>query len=125
MVTATMLTEAARPLADRDYHTLRSTAGTAPVTQRSGKRYRLVTMRRACNRRLREAVYHWGRSSLRWDAPTKEYYTELRQRGHTHGRAIRAVVDRWFRILIAMLKHRTLYDADRFSPSATSATTAA
>jgi transposase len=117
MVTATMLTEAARPLADRDYHTLRATAGTAPVTERSGKRYRLVKMRRACNQRLREAAYHWGRSSLRWDAATKAYYTALRQRGHTHGRAIRSVVDRWFRILIAMLKHRTLYDADRFSSS--------
>ena len=115
MVTATMLTEAARPLADRDYHTLRATAGTAPVTERSGKRYRLVKMRRACNRRLREAVYHWGRCSLRWDAPTKAYYTELRRRGHTHGRAIRAVLDRWFRILIAMLKHHTLYDPVRFS----------
>ncbi len=117
MVTATMLTEAARPLADRDYHTLRAIAGTAPVTERSGKRYRLVKMRRACNRRLCEAVYHWGRSSLRWDAPTKAYYTELRRRGHTHGRAIRTVVDRWFRILVAMLKHQTLYDSDRFSAS--------
>jgi transposase len=117
MVTATMLTEAARPLADRDYHTLRATAGTAPVTERSGKRYRLVKMRRACNRRLREAVYHWGRSSLRWDAPTKAYYTDLRRRGQTHGRAIRAVLDRWFRILIAMLKHRTLYDRQRFCSS--------
>jgi transposase len=115
MVTATMLTEAARPLAERDYHTLRATAGTAPVTERSGKRYRLVKMRRACNRRLREAVYHWGRSSLRWDPPSKAYYTELRRRGQTHGRAIRAVLDRWFRILVAMLKHRTLYDSQRFA----------
>jgi transposase len=123
MVTATMLTEAARPLADRDYHTLRATAGTAPVTERSGKRYRLVKMRRACNQRLRQAVSHWGRSSIRWDAPTRLYYTELRRRGHTHGRAIRAVLDRWFRILIAMLKHRTLYDVDRFpSPVAVPAT---
>jgi transposase len=118
MVTATMLTEATRPLADRDYHTLRATAGTAPVTERSGKRYRLVKMRRACNQRLRAALYHWGRSSVRWDRPTRTYYTQLRQRGHTHGRAIRAVLDRWFRILIAMLKHRTLYDADRFPSSA-------
>lgn len=117
MVTATMLTEAARPLADRDYHTLRATAGTAPVTERSGKRYRLVKMRRACNRRLREAVYHWGLSSIRWDAPSKRYYLALRHRGHTHGRAIRSVLDRWFRILMALLNNRTLYDADRFSPS--------
>jgi len=117
MVTATMLTEAARPLADRDYHTLRATAGTAPVTVRSGKRYRLVKMRRACNQRLRTALYHWGRSSVRWDPATRTYYTQLRQRGHTHGRAIRSVLDRWFRILIAMLKHGTLYNPERFASS--------
>jgi transposase len=114
LVTATMLTEAARPLAERDYDTLRACAGTAPVTERSGKRYRLVKMRRACNQRLRTAVYHWGRASVRWDRPTRVYYDQLRHRGHTHGRAIRAVVDRWFRILMAMLKHRTLYDPERF-----------
>ena len=38
MVTATMLTEAAGPLAARDYPTLRAHAGAAPVTKRSGKR---------------------------------------------------------------------------------------
>jgi transposase len=117
LVTATMRTEAAQPLADRDYLTLRACAGTAPVTERSGKRSRLVKMRRACNQRLREAVYHWGRSSVRWDPATRAYDTRLRQRGHTHGRAIRAVLDRWFRILIAMLKHRTLYDPERVSSS--------
>jgi transposase len=116
MVTATMLTEAARPLADRDYHTLRTLTGIAPVTERSGKRYQLVKMRRACNWRLREAVYHWGRSSVQWDAPTKTLYRELRRRGQTHGRAIRTIIDRWFRILIAMLKHQTLYDPARFCP---------
>jgi transposase len=38
MVTATMLAEAAAPLAARDYGTLRAYAGAAPVTKRSGKR---------------------------------------------------------------------------------------
>src|SRR5205814_9781342 len=34
-VAATMLAEASRPLADRDYRTLRLYAGTAPVTESS------------------------------------------------------------------------------------------
>ena len=125
MVTATMLAEAARPLAERDYHTLRGCAGIAPVTEKSGKRYCLVKMRRACNQRLREAAYHWGRTSLRTDPTSRAYYGRLRQRGHTHGRALRSVVDRWFRILIAMLTHRTLYDPTRFaSPDLAVAATA-
>ncbi len=43
-----MLTEAAGPVAERDYPTLRAHTGTAPVTQRSGKRAFLVRMRYAC-----------------------------------------------------------------------------
>jgi hypothetical protein len=123
MVTATMLAEASRPLADRDYATLRADAGVAPVTMRSGKRRRpLVVMRRACNARLREAAYHWGRTSIQWDAAARAYYDRLRQRGHEHGRALRSVVDRWLRILVAMLRHRRLYDATRFEdPIAVSA----
>jgi transposase len=113
-VAVTMLAEAAGPLAQRDYDRLRAHLGTAPVTTASGKR-RMVSMRRACNRRLRWAAYHWGRASVQHDAPSAAYYRDLRARGHRHGRALRSVVDRWLRILIAMLRQNTLYDANRFS----------
>lgn len=113
MTTVAVLTEATQPLATRDYDALRTHIGSAPITKASGKR-RLVQMRRACNTRLREAAYHWGRVSIQQDAPTAAYYTQLRARGQTHGRALRSVVDRWLRILVAMLRHRTLYDPTRF-----------
>jgi len=115
MVTATMLTEAAGPMADRDYLTLRTYAGAAPVTKRSGKRAFFVHMRYACKRRLRQALYHWSRTSIQRDAVARAYYDGLRARGHSHARALRSVADRWLRILIAMLKTRTLYDASRFA----------
>ena len=117
MVTATMLTEAAGPLADRDYLTLRSYAGAAPVTKRSGKRAFFVHMRYACKRRLRQALYHWSRTSIQCDAAARAYYDALRGRGHSHARALRSVADRWLRILVAMLKTRTLYDPSRFAPA--------
>jgi transposase len=113
-VAVTMLAEAAGPLAQRDYDRLRAHVGTAPVTTASGKR-RLVSMRRACNRRLRWAAYHWGRASVQHDAPSAAYYQALRARGHGHGRALRSVVDRWLRILMAMLRQNTLYDVSRFA----------
>jgi transposase len=116
-VAVTMLAEAAVPLAHRDYDRLRAHMGTAPVTTASGKR-RLVSMRRACNRRLRWAAYHWGRASVQHDASSAAYYRQLRARGHRHGRALRSVVDRWLRILIAMLRQNTLYDASRFTLAA-------
>ena len=113
-VAVTMLAEAAAPLAQRDYDRLRAHLGTAPVTTASGKR-RLVSMRHACNRRLRWAAYHWGRASVQHDAASAAYYRALRAKGHRHGRALRSVVDRWLRILIAMLRQNTLYDASRFT----------
>ena len=113
-VTATMLTEAAGPLAARDYALLRAHAGTAPVTKRSSKRTCHVQMRYACKRRLRQALYHWARTSLQYDAAARAYYDALRTRGHHHARALRSVADRWLRILIAMLNTGTLYDASRF-----------
>jgi transposase len=115
MVTATMLTEATGPLADRDYLTLRSYAGAAPITKRSGKRAFFVHMRYACKRRLRQALYHWSRTSIQRDAAARAYYDGLRRRGHGHARALRSVADRWLRILVAMLKTGTLYDPSRFA----------
>lgn len=113
MVTATMLTEAAGPLADRDYLTLRTFTGTAPVTKRSGKRVFIVRMRYACKGRLRQALYHWARTSIQHDDAARAYYDALRARGHGYARALRSVADRWLRILVAMLTTRTLYDPAR------------
>lgn len=113
-VAARMLAEASQPLVDRAYHVLRTWMGVAPVTRQSGRRRRAtVTMRYACNRHLREAAYHWGRTAVQHDPATRAYYHSLRQRGHSHGRALRSVVDRCLRILFALLTHRQLFDATR------------
>jgi transposase len=116
IVGATVLAEASWALADRDYSALRAHAGIAPVTQASGKRTTVI-MRRACNERLRDALYHWSRVATQNDAPCRSYYDKLRARGHTHGRALRSVADHLLRILVAMLKSRELYNAKRGSLS--------
>lgn len=109
VVAATMLAEASQALADRDYHALRCYAGVAPITRQSGRR-KLVLMRRSCNQRLRNAVYHWSRVSVQCDDHCRLHYTELRAKGHSHGRALRAVADRLLAVLIAMLKTGAPYD---------------
>jgi transposase len=108
LVAATMLAEASRPLAARDYQTLRAQAGVAPVTRQSGK-LRQVLMRRSCNTRLRHAVFHWARNSIRLDARAADQYRRLRER-HGHARALRGVADRLLRVLVAMLTSRTVYE---------------
>jgi transposase len=108
-VLATLLAEAAPILQHRNGDALRALAGLAPVTRQSGTR-RTVGMRYACNRRLRDACYHWARTSTLFDPAAKAYYTTLRSRGHSHGRALRSVADRGLRILLAMLRSGTCFD---------------
>lgn len=117
IVLATLLTEAAQALQERDYHALRALAGVAPVTRQSGKQ-RFVIRRLACNRRLQTAVHHWSRVAIQHDAAARRRYDALRQRGHGHARALRGVADRLLSALCSTLKHRTLYDVDHRSPQA-------
>jgi transposase len=109
IVVTTLLSEAVEPLQRRDYHALRPLCGTAPVTKRSGKSL-VVVMRRACNFRLRNAIYNWARVATQHDEASKLRYAALRKRGATHGRAIRQVGDRLLKVACAMLKARTLFD---------------
>jgi transposase len=112
LIAATMLAEASQALAERDYHALRTYAGTAPVTRQSGKKCS-VTMRQACNGRLRHAVYHWARVSSQFDPRSREQYQRLRQAGHSHGRALRGVADRLLAVLIAILSSGLPFDPER------------
>jgi transposase len=112
VVAATMLAEAAWPLGERDYLALRAHAGVAPITRASGRKRR-VDMRRACNLRLRNAVYHWARVATQHDPWAKNRYAALRARGHTHGRALRGLGDRLLNVACAMLRDGTLYDPAR------------
>lgn len=115
IVAATIIAEAGAALTERNYDALRAHAGIAPITKQSGK-HRTVLMRYACNGRLRHALYHCARVAVMGDLPSKTYYTAQRQRGHTHGRALRAVADRLLRILVAMLTTRTLFDCTKARP---------
>jgi len=113
IVHATLLAEASQPLGARAYHTLRALCGAGPVTRRTGKRRPTVMMRRACNPRLRDAVYHWSRVSVQHDPASRKHYASLRAKGHSHGRSLRGVGDRLLNVLCAMLRNRTLYDSSK------------
>lgn len=116
VVTATFLAEAWAHVKAHDYAGLRGVTGVAPVRRQTGKNKRgTISMRYACNHRLRNACYHWARVSTCVDDAARRYYAELRARGHSHGRALRSVADRWLRILVAMLTSRTLYDPTHFA----------
>ncbi len=109
IVLATLLAEAFDALQRRDYAALRSLTGVAPVTKRSGKSC-IVVRRQACHDRLANAMYHWARVAVQHDARSREKYTALRSRGHSHGRALRSVADRLLNVACAMLKTGTTFN---------------
>ena len=114
---ATLLTEAAGPLARRDYAALRTLSGVAPVTKRSGKS-RIVTMRYAAQVRLRNAVFHWARIAVQIDRTGRGRYEALRARGHSYGRALRGVADRLLGVACVLLQRQVLFDPDHGTPAA-------
>lgn len=104
---AVLVSEANEPLAARDYQRLRSVAGVAPVTKATGLRKGAraqISMRRACNLRLRNALFHWARAAIPLSPLVRDHYSSLRGRGHSHGRALRSVADRLLRIATGVLK---------------------
>jgi hypothetical protein len=111
-MTAWLFAEAARPLAERDSQGLRTHGGVAPVTKHSGNRRRVV-MRHGCNPRVRHALYHMARVVMQHDVHFSSVYAALRAKGQRHGQALRNIGDRLLRILMAMLRHGTAYDASR------------
>jgi len=114
---ATLLTEAAGPLARRDYAALRTLSGVAPVTKRSGKTC-IVVMRYAAQVRLRQAVFHWARVAVLNDPKSRSRYDALRARGHSYGRALRGVADRLLGVACVLLQRQTLFDPDHGTPAA-------
>ncbi|HSU32763.1 MAG TPA: IS110 family transposase [Bryobacteraceae bacterium] len=110
-VSTTLLAEAGGVLADADGRAFRCYAGIAPITKQSGKSRRVV-MRHGCNQRMREACYHWARTSVQRDANSRSHYDRLRQAGHNHGRALRGVCDRLITILMAVLRTGKPYNPE-------------
>src|SRR5438552_2454316 len=111
IILAVLLAEVWQPLRRRDYHALRSLSGVAPVTRRSGKTS-VVVRRYACNKRLANALYHWARLATQRDALSRRRYAALRQRGHSHGRALRTIADPLLSVACTLLEQQTLFDPE-------------
>jgi transposase len=97
-----------------DARSLQTLAGTCPVTKRSGKQKRgWVGMRHACKKDLQGAMYTVARCSVRSSAWARAYYDQQRARGAGHNAALRALSNKWLKILAALLRDRSTYDEER------------
>lgn len=106
-VAATLVAECGS-LLHGDHALLRAIAGVAPVTTRSGRLTR-VTMRKACNSRIRDALHHAAFTASIRDEQFKADRARHLANGHSPARALRSIADKMLAILVAMLKARTFY----------------
>ena len=92
---------------------LQCEAGTSPVTKASGNG-RIVTVRRACRKSFRDAVHQFAFCSTNQSAWAKHFYQQQRARGNTNASALRALGDKWLKIIYRLWKDRVPYDENIF-----------
>lgn len=86
-------------------------AGTAPVTERSGRKC-WVHFRQGCNKHLRHAVHLWTSLWITERNWGQVYYHRHRELGCSHADALRRLGNRLLKILWKMWQARTAYDAE-------------
>jgi transposase len=84
-------------------------SGTAPATKGSGKR-RQVFQRRACRKSFRHTMQMMSFASLTKSQWARNYYDSQRSRGKSHSQALRALANKWQKIIFALWQRRTVYD---------------
>ncbi|MCX6072652.1 MAG: IS110 family transposase [Chloroflexi bacterium] len=92
-----------------DAQAIQCFAGSAPVTEESGKKRR-VHFRRGCNKHLRTATHLWANLSRETCAWAQAYYQHKKDQGMSHACALRCLAQRWLKILWKMWQTRTTYD---------------
>ena len=87
-------------------------AGQSPVAVESGKR-KIAVFRRACDKRLKNAVCTLADSTRHWHPWAHQIYTHARAHGHNHQRAIRTLGAAWLRVLWRCWHDHTPYNPAR------------
>lgn len=100
-------------------------AGTAPVTERSGKSYH-VHFRRTCDKDWRYICQEWAAALVGDDASpiALAYYHQVHTHGHSQSHALRCVANRWLAVVWKLWQTGAPYDpayhlkqrADRCQP---------
>jgi transposase len=89
---------------------LAADAGMAPVARESGKR-KTAFFRRACDKRLREAVSCLANSTRHHHPWARSVYLAARERGLDHPHAIRILGRAWLRVLWRCWQNEVPYDS--------------
>lgn len=88
---------------------LAADAGMSPVAIESGKR-KAAAFRRACDKRLRDAVATLANTTRHHNPWAKDVYRRARERGLDHPHAIRVLGRAWLRVIWRMWQDGAPYD---------------
>ena len=111
IATTALVAVTSEALNNRDLQRLRAVSGVAPVTKQSGRSH-IVMRRRACHHDVQQAMFHAAAKAAAVDTRFKALYAAARARGHSRPRALRTVADAMLRVLVAMLRDKSLYAAN-------------
>lgn len=92
--------------------------GTAPKNYQSGL-YHKVIMRKACNKTARSILYQYAFTSMQHSKWARYYYDEQRAKGKTNSVAIRALSNKWVKIIYKLWSDDIFYNEEiKLSPAA-------
>ncbi|MCD4780634.1 MAG: IS110 family transposase [Candidatus Omnitrophica bacterium] len=91
------------------FNDIQCLAGTAPVTSKSGQSCHIF-FRSACNKIFRNIVDQMAFSSLRRSIWAKNYYDQQRKKGKNHHAALRALANKWLKIIHRLWITHSTYD---------------
>lgn len=86
--------------------------GTAPKNYQSGN-YHKVLMRKACNKHARAVLFKYAFESLNRSTWARTYYDEQRNKGKTHSVAIRALSNKWVKVIFKLWKDDIFYEEEK------------
>ena len=96
----------------QNYNSAQCYFGTSPRNYQSGKVHRVI-MRRACNKQARNVLFQLAFASLLHSKWAREYYEDQKLKGKKHSVAVRALSNKWVKILYYIWIREELYCEDK------------
>ncbi|MBN1501741.1 MAG: IS110 family transposase [Spirochaetes bacterium] len=83
--------------------------GTAPKNYQSGQ-FHKVLMRKSCDKNAKSLLYKFAFSTLRYSDWSRKYYDKQRSKGKLHSVSIRALSNKWVKIIFKIWKDEIFYE---------------
>jgi len=97
----------------KDFKSVQRLSGTAPITKKSGN-YQHVQRRHACQTSFQDTLFQFAFVTLKRSLWARKYYDAKRKAGKTHAGALRALANKWVKIIYTLWRNGTCYREEIF-----------